>query len=371
MQLTQQIIQLTKDFKTPFLFIDLTRIRQNYRRIKKSIKDVEVFYAIKANDHPVILQCLHKEGSSFEISSLNEMKELLKMGVNSSKIMCFNSIKSPEFLHAMEKKGIRYMAYDSTDEVDKIARFSPSAKLVLRVNVPNEGSDWPLTKKFGVDLVDALDLLLYAKSKGLNPAGITFHVGSQCLNRNNWANALYLCNDIWKAASANGIDLHLISLGGGIPVQHIKPIPTINEIGDLINKSIKKNFYVKKGKLKISIEPGRGLVGDAGILGTTVVGKAKRGNENWVYIDAGTFNGLMETIEKFTYELKTEHDGKAKRVTIAGPSCDSVDIPFVNIKLPEVKIGDRVYIINAAAYTTVYAAPFNGFDVPAIRFINE
>lgn len=371
MKLNQKVIQVGKKYKTPFLLFDLNQIRENYRKIKRSIKGVEVFYAIKANNHIRILELLRDEGSSFEISSLNEMKMLLRLGVPVSRIMCHNPIKSPEFLKEMGRLGLERMAFDSTDEIDKMAKYAPKSKSILRIIVNNEGSDWPLTKKFGVDAAEAIEMLKYSQAKGIQPLGLTFHVGSQCLNKNNWASALYVCEDIWNRAKKEGINLSLISLGGGIPIEQTKPIPEIKAIGESINKVLETNFQTPSRKLTITIEPGRGMVGDAAILVTTVVGKAKRGNEDWIYLDVGVFNGLMETIESYMYELKTEDGGHHKRVTIGGPSCDSVDIPFKNVLLPEVKIGDRVYIINAGAYTTAYAAAFNGFNIPETHFIEE
>lgn len=371
MKLTRTIKQISKKYRTPCLLFDLSQIRRNYREIMRSIDGVEVCYAVKANDHIKVLETLAREGSSFEISSLNEMRKLLRLNVVPSKIVCFNPIKSPEFLTEMAKHGVEVMAYDSTEEIDKIAKYAPQSKVVLRISVSNEGSDWPLTKKFGVYAVEAMRMIKYAKAKGVECVGLTFHVGSQCLNKDNWANALYACDDIWNQAKKYGIELNFLSLGGGLPIAHTKPIPSVEEIGESINKALKANFKTASSKLRVTIEPGRGLVGNAAIMVSTVVGKAKRSNEDWVYIDVGVFNGLMETIEGFKYEIKTDHDKKRKTVTVGGPSCDSVDIPFKNILLPDLKIGERVYIINTGAYTTSYAANFNGFEVPETIFIKE
>lgn len=371
MKLTKEIINQTKKYTTPFLLIDLQKLRQNYRNIKKNFPGVEVFYAMKANDHLKILEVLAEEGASFEISSLTELKALLALNISPKKIMCFNSVKNPVFLQEMSKRNITVMAYDSKDEIDKIAKYAPNAQIVLRIIVNNLGSEWPLTKKFGIDAIDALPLLKYAKQKKLKPVGLTFHVGSQCLNKNNWASALYVCDDIWNQAKKGGIELEHISLGGGLPVKHLKKTPSFKEIGDTIQKSLKKNFKTTNGKLRVTIEPGRGLVGDAGVMVTSVVGKAIRGTEDWIWIDVGVFNGLMETIQSFVYEIKSETNGRKKRYTVAGPSCDSVDIPFKDILLPQVKVGDRLYLLNTGAYTTVYAAPFNGFAIPGVHFINE
>lgn len=371
MKLTKHIIEQGKQYKTPFLLFDLSKIKKKYHEIKNNIKGVEIFYAMKANDHPEIVKILAKEASSFEISSLNELQKLIDLGIPAERVMCLNPIKSPEFLQEMETKGVKLMAFDSYSEIDKIAKYAPDSQVILRMNVSNEGSDWPLTKKFGVDAADAILLFKYAKKKGIQAVGLTFHVGSQCLNKNNWVNALYMCNDMWNQAQREGIALSLLSLGGGIPIQHTKTIPSVSEIGEAVKQVLKRNFKPAGSKLRITIEPGRGLVGDAAIMVTTVVGIAKRGYEDWVYFDVGVFNGLMETVENFMYELRTERNRKKRTVTIGGPSCDSVDIPFKDVLLSHVGIGERVYILNAGAYTTVYAASFNGFEVPKTYFLDK
>jgi ornithine decarboxylase len=353
------------------LIVDLQIIRDNYRKIKKSISGVEVFYAMKANDNFKILEVLKDEGSSFEVSSMNELEVLLNMKIEPHRVMCLNSIKSPEFISFMAENNVEIMAYDSKEEVNKIAKLAPKSKLVLRIAVSNEGSDWPLTKKFGAEASEAIELLKHAKERGLEVIGLTFHVGSQCLNKKNWTSALYICEEIWRDAKALGINFELLSLGGGMPVKHLKPIPSINEIGLTIQKAIDKNFKTKKGKLRITVEPGRSLVGDAAIMVSKVVGKAKRGIEDWLYCDVGVFNGFMETIQDINYEIISERIGDKRPFIIGGPSCDSVDIPFKNIFLPELYVGDYIYIINAGAYTTVYAAAFNGFPIPKFLFLNE
>jgi ornithine decarboxylase len=369
MKLTQKFITDTSELPTPFLMMDLDIVRENYHRIEKSIDGVEVYYSIKANDDSRIVEALVEEGCSFDVSSLKELQLLFKFDVSPDRIKCFHPIKNSEFLKALFEYGVDRLAFDSLDEIDKIAKYAPNSKVVLRIIVDNEGSDWPLTKKFGVDASEAMKFFSYAKKKGLIPYGLTFHVGSQCLNKENWANALNVMDDIWKKAEKKGMPLTQLSLGGGIPIQHTKKIPSVEEIGTSVNEAIKNMFSMVNGnKLRITIEPGRGMVGDAGIIGSTVVGKAKRGTEDWIYIDAGVFNALMETVEGFQYDIKTAENREKKIVSIGGPSCDSVDIPFTDVSIPDVEIGERVYIINTGAYTTVYASEFNGFAPLKIYF---
>ncbi len=370
MILNKKILKISSKYQTPFLICDLDIIRKKYKEIKKNISGVEVFYAMKANDNEEIIKTLIKEGSSFEISSLGELMQLSELSVPAEKIMCLNPIKAPHFLEALNKYGVKIMAFDSFAEVDKIVKYAPKSQLLLRLHVDNEGSDWPLTKKFGVQATEAIKLLKYAKNNNLEVIGLTFHIGSQSLRKDSWADALHVCKEIWQEAKDMGIEFSFISLGGGIPVKHIKAIPSIKEIGESTNPVLEK-FRKMYKNLRVTIEPGRGLVGDSATMVGSVVGLAKRGNENWMYLDVGVFNGLMETIENFMYEIKTEKKTKRKLFTLAGPSCDSVDVTFKNILLPEVNINDRLYILNAGAYTTVYGSKFNAFDVPKMYFINS
>ncbi len=359
------------DHETPFLLLDLERVRRKYRDIRASVEGVQVFYAIKANDHPAVLRTLAREGSCFEVSSLSELQALQALGVPADCIASFNPIKTPRFVAAMSAYGSTLMAVDSMEELDKLALHGPNAAVAIRLNVENEGSDWPLDDKFGVEPYEALPLLRRARDLGLQPAGLTFHVGSQCRNAASWKKAIARCAEVWGSAAAEGIGLSVLSLGGGIPAWHGKPAPSIQEIGDVIGQALCEHRLSARDGVRLIIEPGRGVVAEAAIMATSVIAKALRAGAEWVYIDAGVFNALMETICGFSYELATSSDRPARSVTLAGPSCDSVDVMFRGIDLPEVEVGDRVYVHNAGAYTTVYASSFNGFPPPAVYTLNE
>jgi len=368
MKLTKEIVKIVSGEDTPVLLLDLANISLKYHEIRNSIRNVEIFYAMKANNDPKILKLLVDEGCGFEVASEPELRSVLSLGVPPQRIMSMHPIKGPKFLRSLESEGVEIMAFDSFEEVDKISAFAPGSKLVLRIIVDNEGSDWPLTRKFGVEASQAPDLIRYASGKGLNVYGLTFHVGSQCNNKDNWAQAIGECRNVWTKALGEGSNPQFISLGGGIPIRQTHSVPSLDEIGKVIADSVKLNFPTAEG-LKLSIEPGRGLVGDSGLMVTTVLGKAKRGNENWIYVDAGVFNALMETVEHYKYEIKTLSRKKKKVFTIAGPSCDSVDVMFENVSINDVEIGDQLFILNSAAYTTVYASNFNGFSIPKIVYI--
>jgi ornithine decarboxylase len=354
---------------TPFLLVDLNIVREKYRRLQSALPQVEIFYAMKANPEPRIVQTLVEEGCGVEVTSSAEIGRLFDFAVPSTKIISSNPIKKPEFLRDLHGSGVRRMAFDSTVEVDKIAAYAPNSQVYLRLKTDNTGSDWPLSHKFGVGVSEAPALLAYAARKGLTPYGLTFHVGSQCRNPQNWLTALQACAHVIDQV-ADQMQLEVINLGGGLPIQHTKKIPALSEIADIVNEAQSSLFH---NQIRYHIEPGRFLVGDAAVLVSSVIGKARRNDENWLYIDVGVFNGLMETVEHFAYEF--DFDGADERpwgaYTIAGPSCDSMDVMFTQQDIPDLRINERLYILNAGAYTGSYASYFNGFAPPRVIYTDD
>ncbi|HYA11748.1 MAG TPA: type III PLP-dependent enzyme [Thermodesulfovibrionales bacterium] len=353
-----------EDIETPFLLIDSDTVKEKASLIGRYIKNSKVFYAVKANPDIEILKFLNKLKLGFEISSEGELEILSSLSVEPERIISSNPIKSMKFLKLAVSYGINYFSYDSADEIDKLSKYAPHCNVYVRLSVPNEGSEWPLSKKFGVELDDAAALLSHAKENGLNPVGITFHVGSQCTNVYNWHIALEKARALWNKAEQNGIRLTLLNIGGGYPINYTKHVISI----DTIEKDVNSLIYEKFPKdIEIHIEPGRAVVGDAGVLVTTVIGKACRADEDWLYIDVGVFNGLMESVGgiKYSYIVEShKHTLTKKRWIIAGPSCDSFDVIDKIVPLPEPNIGNLILILSSGAYTISYASEFNGFSIP-------
>ncbi len=345
----------------PYLLIDKEVIREKVSVIGKNIKNSKVFYAVKANPDVEVLRFLNTLGTGFEIASEGELQILASLGAEPERIITSNPMKTFKFLEQAVDYGVNYFAYDSTVEVEKLARYAPGCNVYVRLTVPNEGSEWPLSKKFGVELDYAAELLIYAKEKGLNPVGITFHVGSQCNNVYNWNTAVDKARDLWDIAEQNGIQLRMLNIGGGYPIRYTKNVVDVETIEKKVNKVIYQKF---SEDIEIFIEPGRAVVGDAGIFVSTVIGKAARGDENWLYIDVGVFNGLMESIGgiKYTYIVGSRNEPKSW--IIAGPSCDSFDVIDKEVELPEPEVGNRILILSSGAYTISYASEFNGFSIP-------
>ena len=355
---------------TPALVLDFEQISQTYNRFIDAFPGGQIYYAVKANANPDVMRLVVEKGGGLEIASLAELERSLSVGATGRQIICSNPIKNPTFIQRMDAEGVYAMVVDSTYEVEKVARYAPGARVYVRLAVDNQGSVLPLAGKFGVSGDEALELFDMAKEYGLEPIGLSFHVGSQCLRAANWVNAIRACGDIRERAEAAGDLFHFLDIGGGFPAGHYHDasIPTIEGIGELTMNAVSQ--YIPHANPMLILEPGRGLVGESGRLVVSVVGKAKRGGDEWLYLDAGVFNGMMETFEGFppvTRLLAADADDRPMvSYTLAGPSCDSCDVVARNLELPEIHIGDRLMFLDTGAYTNEYAVPFNGFPIPSV-----
>jgi ornithine decarboxylase len=369
MRYSRHLVELSRGLDTPVLLLDRATLRRTYSRLRAALPQADCYYAVKANPHAEVLGTLAALGSGFEVSSQVELRAVLALGVLATRIMSSNPIKGVPFIRAAYGAGVDRFAVDSRAELVKLAHHAPGSRVYVRLTVDNSGSEWPLAKKYGAGGADAVQLLREARAFGLQPYGLTFHVGSQCLDKESWSSALMLCHEIWRELAADGIALQMLSLGGGFPVRHTRPVPSVEEIGRETLRVV-ESLFPREG-LELTVEPGRALVGDAGLLVATVIGQATRGKERWLYLDAGVFNALLEAIQGFRYQIRTERTGPPRHYVLAGPSCDSVDTIATDVSLPELSVGDRVYFLNAGAYTLSYASSFNGFEPPAVHAFED
>lgn len=237
--------------------------------------------------------------------------------------------------------------------------------MILRLEVPAKGSRWPLAGKFGVPAEDAVALLVSAREHGLRPHGVTFHVGSQCLRPESWADAIEICRGVWADAAAEGITLELLNLGGGLPKRYSEDVPDLATIGQHAVEAIAQANFGPG--VTYAIEPGRFVTADAGALTATVIGKAVRHGRPWVYVDLSIYSGLLEVIGGWEYPVVTERDGERRQMTtLAGPTCDSTDVLMRDIELPDLEVGDRIMLLQAGAYTVGYRE-YNGFGFPEVQ----
>ncbi|MEJ6649250.1 MAG: type III PLP-dependent enzyme [Burkholderiales bacterium] len=356
-------------YDQPVLILDLDIVRQKYHRFQSAMPGITPHYAVKANPDMRVLQALKSEGCQFEIASIKELDLLLSIGVDASTIQYSNPVKPSSFIQYAAAKGVRWFVLDSEEELVKIHALVPDAKLYLRFDTSNIGSDWPLSGKFGVKPRDIDSILDVAVEIGADLCGLTFHVGSQCRNIENWNQAIETSKRIFQSMQAKGLKPELLNVGGGYPVRLTKPIPSIEYIGSVIKDALDGIG----AEVRVTAEPGRYMVSDAAYFVCQVIGTATKGDERWMYLDAGIFGGLMECTQGIQYQIEVNNkSGNEVPWYVAGPSCDSVDVLSREQMLPATTIeGDLLYFPNAGAYTTVYANEFNGFPLPKVLVINE
>jgi ornithine decarboxylase len=356
----------------PCLVVDLDVVRENYLAFAKSLPDSRVFYAVKANPAPEILKLLASLGSCFDVASVNETQAALEAGALPDRISYGNTIKKECDIAAAFALGVTLYAVDCEAEVEKVARAAPGSRVICRIHCDGTGSEWPLSRKFGCEPEFATDILELAHKRGLIPHGICFHVGSQQHNVEAWDRALASAAAIFRGCAERGINLAMVNLGGGFPARYVRKTPKLESYGRAIFRALRRHFG--NAIPETIVEPGRGLVGNAGVIEAEVVLIARRSPEDelrWVYLDIGKFHGLAETIdESIRYPIRTTHDrDETAPCVIAGPTCDSVDVLYQKNPYPlpvSLAIGDKVLIEAAGAYTAAYSSVgFNGF--PPLR----
>jgi ornithine decarboxylase len=352
----------------PCLVVDLDVVRDNYQVFAKALPDSRVFYAVKANPAPELLSLLASLGSCFDTASVAEIEMVLAAGAAADRISFGNTIKKERDIARAFALGVRLFAVDCKAEVEKIGRAAPGAKVFCRFLFGCAGAEWPLSRKFGCDPEMAVDVLDHAQKLGLEPCGVSFHVGSQQRRTAAWDEALKTASAIFRACAERGMNLTMVNLGGGFPTKYLREVPAVQAYGRSIFKALRKHFGNRIPET--IIEPGRGMVGNAGVIEAEVVLVSKKSEQDqarWVYLDIGKFGGLAETMdESIRYPIKTPRDGgEVGPCVLAGPTCDSADVLYEKrpYDLPiSLEIGDKVLIEGTGAYTATYAAvAFNGF----------
>jgi ornithine decarboxylase len=354
--------------QTPCLVVDLDVVRQAYKKLSRAMPEAVIYYAVKANPAHEILSLLASLGSSFDCASLNEIDQVLAAGGSAERISFGNTIKRHSDIAAAHARGVCLFAFDSREELEKIAYAAPGARVFCRILTSGAGAEWPLSRKFGCEPEMAEELLLAARDLGVVPCGISFHVGSQQRDPHQWDDAVATAAKLFRSLADAGIELDLLNIGGGFPARYRRKLPVLCAYGAAIRRAI--HTYFGNQLPNVIVEPGRQMVGEAGIIQTEVLlisRKARRDDRRWVYLDIGKFGGLAETEgEAIQYPVRSRRRGRRERVILAGPTCDSADVLYErsNYRLPvDLSIGDKIEIRATGAYTSTYASVgFNGFE---------
>lgn len=350
---------LAQEYGTPLLVLSLEQIKKNYRLLRTHLPRVKVFYAIKANPHRRILELMRDLGSNFDVASDGEIMELSSLGVDGSRMIYANPMKTVNGLRACRNAGVGKMTFDSAGEIDKMARECPGATVLLRIRIDNSSAHVDLNKKFGAAREQALELLLKARDAGLDAAGIAFHVGSQTTSADPYLYALDIAREIFEEAAAAGMQLRIMDIGGGFPIPEPKVRFNLQEMLNQINARLDEDFP----GVEIWAEPGRFICGTAVNLITSVIGVTERGGQPWYFLDEGlygTFSGVL--FDQWDFKLISFKEGEQVAATFAGPSCDSLDIMFRGKMTVRQEEGDLILVPICGAYTSASATTFNGFS---------
>jgi ornithine decarboxylase len=351
---------------TPCLVMDLDRVAENYDAMREALPSARIYYAVKANPAAPILSLLADKGSCFDAASLAEIEMCLAAGAAPRDISFGNTVKKPSAIAAAHQHGVPLFAFDSEEELRKIAAHAPGAKVYCRIAVANVGAEWPLAKKFGTTVERARALMHQAPTLGLVPYGLSFHVGSQQTGTAAYEIAIAEVAMLFTDLRDAGLPVRMLNLGGGFPVRYQDDVPGTDVFGNAIMRSMVEAFG--NDLPDMLIEPGRAIVANAGIVAAEAVLVCRRMPEDerrWVYLDIGRYGGLAETEgEAIRYRI-TAGTGQTGPVVLAGPSCDGVDVIYEKTpyRLPlDLAPGDRVLIHDTGAYVTTYASQsFNGF----------
>lgn len=357
--------------QSPFLVVDLDQVQTQFIELQNSFPKAHIYYAVKANPGREIIHKLDQLGSYFDVASIYELDKALECGIHPDRISYGNTIKKASDVEYAYRKGIRLFVTDAEADLAQIAEFAPNSKVFVRAMVESGGTaDWPLSRKFGCHPDMAVDLMVKARQLGLIPFGVSFHVGSQQRDVTVWRSALTVVKQIFNTLKDQyGISLQLINLGGGFPAHYLADVDSIQSYAHEIQRYLDEHF---DDQVILFLEPGRSLVGNAGVIVSEIVliaNKSAHDDKRWVYTDVGVFNGLIETLGEmikypiYTPKMHSAHEHSS--VVLAGPTCDSTDIMYEKVpyQLPKnLSIGDRLYWLSTGAYTTSYASvEFNGY----------
>lgn len=352
--------------ETPYLDLDVRAAVTRFRRIAACLPGTAVHYAVKANPEPHLLHALAAAGCCFDVASPAEVTAALHAGAQPGELVYSNPIKRRADVAFAAGLGVALFVVDSVEETRKVASVAPGAKVLCRIGTSGEGSDWSLSRKYGCSPAEAVRILRWAAAHGLAPAGVSFHVGSQQRDPEAWDAPIAAAAQVFASLRACGLDPWLLDLGGGFPAHLEGGCPPLASYGAAIEASLRRHFAARRPATLV--EPGRAVVADAGTLVSSVIGVVRRGNARWVYLDAGVFTGLVETLdEAIRYRLRTSaDDGPTGPCVLAGPTCDSADVLYEHtpVQLPlSLREGDTVRLLSTGAYTTCYSTVgFNGFD---------
>ena len=361
-----------------FYIVDLGELTTAVAKWRELLPTVKPFYAIKCNPDPVLLEALAELGANFDCASQNEIRSIIEITKDPTRIIFANPCKMSSQIRFSRSNDVDLMTFDCEEELYKIKLYHPYAKLILRLAVDDSKSVCKFNKKFGCKLEQVKELLVIAKTLKLSIAGFSFHVGSNCSSADVFYQAIGECKKAIQIA--NGLEIYpkMLDFGGGFPGTDDKTV-TFEQIAEKINQAITDFFpNAEEEGMQFIAEPGRFFAQRThtlvmNVIGKKIVNSEKEEDKTIVYYlnDGvyGSFNCKFFDHENPTILPFNERDGKQYKSLLWGPTCDSIDMISENVMLPELAIGEWVYVENFGAYTVAASSSFNGFRTNTYKYI--
>ncbi|MCC9657168.1 type III PLP-dependent enzyme [Rhodopirellula halodulae] len=355
---------LAEQHGSPLLVVSRSKAIETYWAMKQALPGVDLYYAAKSNPDLHLLTTLNGENAFIDICSPGELRAAQLAGFTADRMLHTHPCKTDANLWECYQAGVNWFVFDNAIEAEKIRRLTPDVNLLMRLATTGASSRINLSAKFGCPMHEALEMLSVARAKGLRIRGFSFHVGSQCLNPHDYVEVLRNVRDIWDAATRAGHTLEVLDIGGGFPAPYREDAPSIESFGAVISQGLQEIF----GDLpnRIIAEPGRGLCTECVTLITRVIGKSRRWELPWYFLDDGIYGSFSGKIFDHTdFPLIVENDGsrETSACVVAGPTCDSTDIVSRDQWLPDLEVGELVLVPSMGAYAAASACPFNGLPV--------
>jgi len=371
LELDDTIKAIARSTHTPVLFLSRGVIKNNYLFFKSKFKtiDTHVYYPVKVNAHSEISSLLRDSGAGFEIASTQELKNLLALGVLPDKIIFGNTIRTSDDIAYLYSKGIRLFVADNLSEIEKVGMYAPGASVFIRLTTRVKDSHFTLGEKFGVMADELPEMIAGSQKFPIQLIGFSFHVGSQCYLIDAWQEQINQLMPFFQSEATANPSLNFLNIGGGFPIENADLKPDLLEIFENINQCLAEISFSPNG-FRLIVEPGRALVGNAGIFAAKVIARHSRNGQDWLFLNAGIYNGLSEAFHRYKYIIKTDVEGISSRnipYQIAGPSCDSLDFLYADYDLPpDIQDNDTLFFMNAGAYTLPLVCDFNGLPAPEV-----
>lgn len=349
--------KLAKIHGTPLLVLMKEKLKNNYFDLRSSLPGVELYYAVKANPHPQVLKIIADLGGSFDVSSPEEVKITLNLGINPQRLLYTRPVNKEEEIRFAYDKGVQWFVVDNNHSISVLKKAAPDSNILVRMGLPGRDCMINLSYKFGAQQDEIIGIIKEARDEGLTVKGISFHVGSQCINYYNFVDAIVACRRIFNQATTIGINLDTIDIGGGFPVSYTETVMPIDRFCESINEALERYFE----SMRIIAEPGRFLIAESVTLIVKVIGKSVRNGVQWYYLDDGLYGSFSgKLFDHCNYVIKSEKDEKKELCVLAGPTCDSFDVIYTDRVLTKLEVGDILLVPTMGAYTLASACHFNG-----------